>query len=370
MQLPNSSTLPINALAACFNSTSATYKFYWFLAILQEVEKGNARPLKKDLFAGMIANAWYTVNYFHVSFGKLDMLQRAIENIKVIEALCVDDKPGKICHTLTASADKRTIKELQYFNQEVPWRFLSPWISPKNEKEVYSRSLGFQNNCPYALFEDCIEINPSWVPYLVQNAGILKAFCYWKLSLYLQKHNPNVPDIPNKLIKPPFRNGLAKQRLFWDIVLDELGYIECIYSRDKLTKGNYAVEHFIPHAFVSHDLMWNLIPACKSFNSAKSDKLPPLNIYFERFYQLQVTGLEIVKSKEPKNKLLEDYLSIYPDIYSIIANKDVAKQRFKEQLEPLITIAANNGFEFMRPENLTASNKKIAKQLFYVPEMI
>ena len=113
-------------------------------------------------------------------------------------------------------------------------------------------SLEFQNNCPYALFEECIKINFSWVPYLVQNAGILKAFCYWKLSLYLQKHNPNVPYIPNKLIKPPFRNGLAKQRLFWDIVIDELGCIECIYSREKLTKGNYAAE-LQSSAFITRD---------------------------------------------------------------------------------------------------------------------
>ncbi len=38
MNLPYQSDLLITSLAACFNNTSATYKFYWFLAILNKVE--------------------------------------------------------------------------------------------------------------------------------------------------------------------------------------------------------------------------------------------------------------------------------------------------------------------------------------------
>ena len=83
--LPSNSFLPINLLAYCFNSTSATYKFYWFISLTEEAEKGNYQINKQDLFAGMIANAWHTVNYFNVSFGKQDQLKRAIEQLIVIE---------------------------------------------------------------------------------------------------------------------------------------------------------------------------------------------------------------------------------------------------------------------------------------------
>jgi 5-methylcytosine-specific restriction endonuclease McrA len=95
-----------------------------------------------------------------------------------------------------------------------------------------------------------------------------------KSPLYLQKHNPNVPDIPNKLIKPPRRNSLLNQRRFWNRVFDHTGPLECIYTQKKLIDGNFAVEHFVPYAFVSHDLIWNLIPADPSFNSRKNDRLP------------------------------------------------------------------------------------------------
>ena len=48
----------------------------------------------------MVSNAWYTVNYFHVSFGKQDKLQRAVLSIKEQEGLCVDDPMSKVLNTL------------------------------------------------------------------------------------------------------------------------------------------------------------------------------------------------------------------------------------------------------------------------------
>ena len=167
--------------------------------------------------------------------------------------------------------------------------------------------------------------------------------------MYLQSKNPNVPDIPNKLIKPAVRNSLNQQRVhFWDIVINELGSVECIYTGKKLVVGDYAIEHFIPYSFVVHDLIWNLIPADKAFNSAKSDKLPRLNKYFGPFYNSHKSAIEIIARKYPKNKFLEDYLTIYPEVDAVSKlNSTFTSEKFKECLQPLITIAANNGFEFM-----------------------
>jgi len=198
--------------------------------------------------------------------------------------------------------------------------------------------------------DDSIEINPVWKSYLKDNTRVLKDFCYWNLALFLQAKNPNVPDIPNKLTKPAARNSLTQQRKkFWDLVVQELGYVKCIYTGEKLTIGNYAVEHFIPYNFVSHDLIWNLIPADKSFNSSKSDKLPSLDKYFNQFFYLHKTAIEIVRKKAPKNKFLEDYLTIFSDLDEV-KNLPVnfTKEKFKERIQPLITIASNNGFEFLK----------------------
>ncbi len=353
--LPKSNELPVNFLAACFNNTSATYKFYWFLAILEMAEKGKLNPTKRELFASMISNAWFTVNYFHVSFGKQDLIQEAVHAIKLLEGISIDEKQEIISKKLIASEQIETYKKLHHFDKQVPHWFLSPWF-PKliNETDgqrrnrIYIQSQSFQNNCLYALFDDHIEINSDWWDYLHFNTAVLKEFCYWNLALFLQAKNPNVPDIPNKVIKPALRNSLQLQRTkYWDIVFQELGDMDCIYTNTKLNSKNYAVEHFIPYNFVAHDLIWNLIPASKSFNSTKSDKIPSLEKYFDAFYQLQCQAIEIIQHKEPKNKFLQDYLTIFPDAdnyaFALLENKS----KFKEQFQPLVTIALNNGFEML-----------------------
>lgn len=343
MNLPDQADLPVNRLAACFNNTSATYKFYWFMAVLGRVEAGQTQIAKRDLFSEMIAHAWFTVNYFHVSFGKQDQLQQAIERIRQIEGFTIDASRGAIFSKLSNTLNKQTLKELRYFNSEVPHRFLSPWFPADNRNQAYQQAQAFTNNCPYALHDEHITINPAWITYLQKNAGILKAFCYWNLATYLQAKNPNVPDIPNKLIKTPVRKSLNEQRKFWDIVIDELGGVDCIYTNTKLQTGQYAVEHFIPYAFVSHDLMWNLIPASPVFNSTKSDKLPRLDHYFEPFYRLQRNAIDIIRYKAPKNKFLQDYLTLFPSLDP----EHLSQQKFLEQLQPLITIASNNGFLYI-----------------------
>ncbi|MEZ5004397.1 MAG: HNH endonuclease domain-containing protein [Chitinophagales bacterium] len=351
MTLPESKELPVNLLAACFNKTSATYKFYWLLSILQAAERGKLKIAKRELFSRMISNAWFTVNYFNVSFGKQDLIQDAIRSINRFESISIDEKRERVFQKLLSARNSNTEKLLWHFNKNVPHWFLSPWF-PKignetysaREKRIYNESQQFDSKCLYGLYQDFIEINPEWLHYMNCNSKVLKDFCFWNLTLFLQSKNPNVPDIPNKLIKPAKRSGLNKQRtLFWDMVLDELGYVNCIYTGKKLTKGNYAVEHFIPYSFVSHDLIWNLIPADKSFNNSKSNKLPVLERYFEPYYSLQKNAYDIVKKKSPKNKLLEDYLTVFNNY-----EDHLSEIKLREVIQPLITIASNNGFEFMK----------------------
>lgn len=90
--LPSSGEIPINLLSAVFGNTTATYKFYWFLSILQIVENGEVTIPKKIIFSRMISNAWYTVNYFKVSFGKYDKVQEAVEIFKKFDGIGVEEK--------------------------------------------------------------------------------------------------------------------------------------------------------------------------------------------------------------------------------------------------------------------------------------
>lgn len=112
-------------------------------------------------------------------------------------------------------------------------------------------------------------------------------------------------DIPTNLLTAK-HISLNENRKFWNIVFGELGSVNCNYTGSKLQMDDYAVEHFIPYAFVSHDLMWNLIPADRSFNCSKNEKLPSLDRYFEDFFRLQKSAIEIIQHCAPKNRFLED----------------------------------------------------------------
>ncbi|MEJ7611775.1 MAG: HNH endonuclease domain-containing protein [Ferruginibacter sp.] len=243
-----------------------------------------------------------------------------------------------------------TIRALNHFDAQVPHWFLSPWFPQMTKPDIYRHSQNLENDCLYAVHEKMIQMNLSWVNYLLENAALLKAFCYWNLAIFLQKKNPNVPDIPNKIIKLALRPSLTNQRTgFWNIVFEECGSLKCIYTEELLTKENFAVEHFIPYNFVSHNLMWNLVPADKSFNCKKSDKLPSMSKHFDAFFSLQQIAIGIVRDKQPRNKFLEDYLTLFSDIGEINQLDDsFTKERFRKRIEPLISIASNNGFEFLK----------------------
>jgi HNH endonuclease len=351
MNLPSSDNVPVNKLASVFSSTSATYKFYWLIALIELVEEGYIEIPKRKIFARMISNSWYTIHYFHISFGKQDNLQIAVERILKEEHLTIDEKKSKLDYCLEHSNNKETIHQLLHFNKNVPHWFLTPWFPKINaetdnqqKSRIYADSQSFVNDSLYALYKDFIRINPLWISYLKSNAKVLKDYCYWNLALFLQTRNPNVPDIPNKLIKPATRNGLTKQtKDYWKIVFQELGFIECIFTGTKLffDEKNYALDHFIPHAFVSHDLIWNLIPIEKNKNSSKNDNLPIFEKHFDKFCDLQKTAFEINKHHNSKSKYMDEFLTIFPNIDSF------EKEKFSSTIQPLITIASNNGFLFM-----------------------
>jgi 5-methylcytosine-specific restriction endonuclease McrA len=355
MQLPRHHKLPVNHLAAVFNKTTATYKFYWFISLLElMVERGNTRIPIRDILIRMICNSWYPVNYFKVSFGFFDMLAKNIQEIMQITD-AGRDIPKLDLFELLLTSDNRTLNSLiNHFDRQVPYRFLSPWFPSKSNKDIVELSSHFSNDCLYRIIETkpkTIEVNKKWINYLLRNYRIFIDFCYWNLTLYLQDKNPNVPDIPNKLIKPMERSPLTRQRKFWRGFLDERRMeseqVFCIYTATPLGTGNFAVEHFIPYSFVSHDLLWNLVPVDPAINASKSNKLPILEQHLDSFSRLQQMGLQAAWQKNPNNKLLEDYLHLGGGISDLVHLSPADfRLRYQKLLSPLVQIAENMGFEY------------------------
>lgn len=125
--IPQSDFLTTKNLSQVFNNTTATYKFYWFLSILQMHNEEEAfRMSVWNLAIRMVANAWFPIHYFHLSFGLMDSLQKIVTELQWETALPMDARKEDVIACLTASLDKPAIKNLlKTLTLNVPYRFLS-----------------------------------------------------------------------------------------------------------------------------------------------------------------------------------------------------------------------------------------------------
>ena len=335
-----------------FDKTVATYKFYWFLGILDLfVKQGKTKMNVWEIMISMVANAWYPVNYFRLSFGKSESLYEAILALQRENNIPINIGIKDLIILLQALTQRPEIrKQLNFLQLNVPFRFLRPWIDTSDDREMVKRSQTFENGCLYKLEKEngtlWIELNPIWLTYLQENYDILSSFAYWGLTNFLQVRNPNVPNIPNKLIKKEERNSLSAQRKFWNTAINAGLEVRCLYTNKLLVEREYDLDHFIPWSFVSHDLLWNLMPADSSINSSKSNKLPDLNLYLPKLAETHQAALRINLEKGKQDKLLEDYLSLGFTPQEIVQmNQERLLDCFSQTFTPMNQIALNMGFE-------------------------
>lgn len=218
MQIPQSDILTTNAMNRMFDTTTATYKFYWLLALLDmHVKEQNDEMLALDVAARMVAYAWYPTQYFRLSFGKGDSMSKIIPDVALLTGITVDDRLEDKSEAISnaISEDREVKKKVKILLNNIPFRF----------------------------------------------------------QLFLQSKNPNVPNISGKLLRPEERESLTRQKKFWNKVIEIGGPIRCIYKDTPLGRNEYDLDHFIPWSFVSHNQNWNLIPADSSFNSSNSNQI-------------------------------------------------------------------------------------------------
>lgn len=343
-----------------FDHTTATYKFFWFISILQIYVKDRGNRISVwDIVARMVANAWYPIHYFRLSFGSLDSLFSIVKELQQLAEIPIEASVDGVAMQLAEKSreDSNIKNALQKLTLNVPFRFLTPWIRYQSDEQILISSQALENECLYSLYKEendfYIVINPRWKAYLKSHYRILMDFAYWNLTEFLQKRNPNVPAISSKIIKPEIRCSLNKQHKFWDIVLSLDGNFKCIYTGKPLHIGDYDLDHFIPWSFVSHDLLWNLIPSDGSINSSKSNRLPDIDIYLPRMANEQRKALRLYIQSNHKSRVLDDYLSLGYSANDLMAMSEEAfLDVYEKTFRPMNQVALNMGFERWTPQDL------------------
>ena len=355
IQLPDSSNVNIAALSAVFADTTNSYKFYWFLAILDSLrDNDNPRMTMQDLSLRMLSSVWYPLDYFKLSFGSRDGFKSIATFVS--KHLSVDNSPNAapVLDQLVALPAVEQVKLqrlIKVLINWVPYRFIRPMFALETrglpDPQVNALVMTLANSssqAPYLFEGDCIIVNDSWLQYLQQHQAILRGFIYWHLVKFLQKNNPNVTGLTEKLEKPISRNLTTATR-FWKSYMTAHSELTCIYSGQLVTPANLSLDHFLPWSFVAHDQLWNIIPTTKSVNSSKNNCLPCLERYFEPFAQLQFNAFQFHAAKG-NGKLLEDYHLIFAQ--ELIAIQKLSYPQFREELHrqviPRLQTAQNLGF--------------------------
>ena len=181
-------------LSQVFDNTSATYKFYWMLGLLDVVNNGKVhQPITfTEMVARMLGKAWQPLLQGRFSFGKCDNLLHNIKHIIMLSPLNLYSFEDKIICYMMANSRNAMVKEVvKNLTHNVPYRFLYPWIGTCNNTTAERLSRESKRRCIYSIERDTIRINPIWIDYLTIHRNILEGFTIHRLNCFLARRNPN-----------------------------------------------------------------------------------------------------------------------------------------------------------------------------------
>ncbi len=169
------------------------------------------------------------------------------------------------------------------------------------------------------------------------------------MILYLQRRNPSVPGIADKLY-PPQERKLEKVKKYWRMIIALEGVQE-IYDEQLLTEKDISIDHFVPWSYVAHDELWNLSPTTKSINSSKSNHLPDWDTYFERLARLEYQSYQMMWKYDSVHKEFEkcakehiNDMHVMGRLYREGLDFDAYAGELKTIILPVYQAARNCGF--------------------------
>ena len=362
--LPRVNKVDAGKLEAVFGHTTASYKYLLLKAVLQLLDQAsnNGRDVCfqiSEIRIEMLVNAWFPSQFFRLSFGRQDTLGLSLGSIYrelFSETSILTTQDARRYFRAHANVIQRKYMigsndPLRY----APERVLSPWFSdyilrkPDGRKgkiiAELSRELFGVRKPLYLVSQDrrSVRLHPDWIDYLLDNYAVVNGWLDMKWLQYLQSKNPNVPSLSTKLwALPGQRENLIRQRKFWKPILHR-GF-NCIYTKEPVPPNNFALDHFLPRAWVGHDQLWNLVPVSKTVNSSKGAKLPSITD-INHLADAHVRIIEItLESAREQTKKLDDYMSGLNITIDKPVDATVIKGAYMNTIGPQLRLASDRGF--------------------------
>ena len=366
--LPLSDKVDVSFLSLIFDKTTNSYKYLFFLSLLDILRRRHFDVLSpisfEEIIIEMLANAWYPHNYFKLSFGTQDQIANKLNylNLAISEPILKFRDTNK--NLLRKAIQEQNLDDLVIFiSRYVPFRLIRPFFAQEtkgikdydvNPTLIDLAKSKFDTKKPLYCFnsenlKDCnaVILHQDWLEYIAENYSIIQGWVSWEWLNYMQSKNINIPNIVSKLFIPQQRNSLSKQTQYWKLILNHQK-LKCIYSQVELDNNNISLDHYLPWSFVAHDQLWNLIPTTSSINSSKSNNIPA-DKYFTDFVKLQYQGLTVYARNNSRRKWLnyaEDYIAeLKVSQADDLLNFDILNNAYQATLQPLVSLASIQGFK-------------------------
>lgn len=260
--------LNIKSFAGMLENPTQCYKFFWLDSIMQLVARGENEFTFLEVFAGMIADAWYAVKEYHLRLGpksvdgtSSNLLERAVNKISENVDVKNDESRDIIIEKIKCNS-KCVNSEMQDLAKNVPYRLLSSFVKElggnnplwsKTGKLISYFEMINKKRCLLYTIENGrgltkkVIINKLWNNFLIDNMVTIRGWIKMKKIKYLQDRNPGVPGLIYKLEPEKDKERkLENVRKLWDCVIDINGVgFKDIYSKRHI-ENKYAIDHFIP----------------------------------------------------------------------------------------------------------------------------
>lgn len=362
MQLPYSAELDIPHLCRIFDNKSECYKLFWFQALVTKISEGMERFSFDELIDEMIADAWYMVTEYHLNLGPSDNLEKVVRYICRVTMMKPSEKKEEILNYLKNCEDKEVLSLKRALSGNVPYRLQAPFLADLKgrawecgKEKLISRinasnQLGLYYFERYCGLHTVIFMKHDWLVYIRENQEIVKGWIRYHMAEYLQRRNPSVPGILDKL-SPPRERNLERVKKYWKMIR-ALHPIYEIYGQKKLPSNDISIDHFVPWSYVAHDELWNLHPTIKSINSRKSNRLPDWEKYFPLLCEQEYLAYTMLWQYEKVRKEFEfcaekhlNNTQIRRHLYREGLSRQEFCDRLSEVVKPVYQAAQNSGFD-------------------------
>lgn len=367
--LPQFDGLDVSALSRLFANTTNSYKYIFFLSLLDILVRRKfdaSLPISfRQITIEMLANAWYPNSYFNLSFGVQDQIANKLNflNITISDTSFLDADKSELRAKISQQKLDDMLIGQSSLMRYVPFRLIRPFFTHllgkiKSDDEVNKKIIPLANTYFDTLKplyrldgsspNQCqfINFHPEWVSYIKHNYVIVRSWVSWEWLKYMQRRNPSVPAVSNKLFPPQKRESLERQTEYWKLVL-KFTTLQCIYSGQFIDINDFSLDHYLPWSFVTHDNLWNLVPTLPDVNSSKSNNLPS-TIYFSAFVAMQHKGLTISHENmklQQWNKYIESYITeLKITDKNDILNFEKLRNAYELIIMPQISLATIQGF--------------------------